>query len=525
MLRLTNIAKKFGRHTALRSIDLEIAAGEIHGLAGVNGSGKSTLLNILFGSPVISRTGGHTGEIVLQGIRRTIKSPQAAIRAGLGMVHQEFAIIEEMTVAENITLTREPVFSLGKKLFGHDFSLIDRDQSERKAAETLSTLGLSLSMRQKAGGLSLSARQFLEIAREIARSDLKVLLLDEPTAVLNNEESALLLRVLKDLAEKGIAILYVSHRLDELFALCDRLTVLRNGAVSGRFSRSGFDRQNVTTSMTGGSVVVSRRAAGHDSHDEKREIAIGLRGFSVAMPGEALDGLDLDVRRGEILGVLSLAGHGKMALGPGLMGQFATSGKITVNGRDVDRPAPGPMIAQGLFMLPEDRRQAGLLLEHSIAENIAFSAVHFKGRFLRRLPLLPASFPDRGQIGRYAGVCIGDFDIACTGISQKVHELSGGNQQKVCIARALAMEPEVLMVNEPTRGIDLGAKERILAILLAANEKKGTTLVIASSELDELKRICDRIAVLYRGQLFAILPPNADDTTFIRAMSGDRSLH
>lgn len=377
--------------------------------------------------------------------------------------------------------------------------------------------GVALAPRCLAGQLPLNMRQFIEIAREISRDDLKVLLLDEPTAVLNGSDSALLLRTLKNLARKGVTILYVSHRLDEFFALCDNLTVLRNGAVSGHFQRDGFSRKAITKCMIGGSVILSRKKANLTC----RETILSLQKFSVSMPGESIEDLDLDIQKGEILGITSLSGHGKMAVGPGIMGLYPVLGKMLIKGRQAERHDTAAMIGKGLFMLPEDRRQLGLLQDHGVAENIVFSAMHCAHRFLRRFPCLPLHFPDKKQINRYALECVAAFAISCTGIAQKVRELSGGNQQKVCLAKAMTMEPEILIVNEPTRGIDLGAKERILDMFIAMNTTKGTTLVIASGELDELRRICDRIAVLYKGRLFAILAPDTAESVFIQAMSGE----
>jgi simple sugar transport system ATP-binding protein len=517
MLHLKNICKRFGRYSALNSINLEIASGEIHGLAGSNGSGKSTLLNILFGNPIIAETGGYGGEIILQGKSCCIKSPRSAIAAGFGMVHQELAVVPDMTVAENITITREPVFRQSEKYLGRDFALIDSRRSHKKARETLEIFGITLPTRYLAGRLPLNIRQFIEIARELSRDDLKILLLDEPTAVLNGADSALVLQTLKNLARKGVAILFVSHRLDEFFSLCDHLTVLRNGTVSGQFKRADFSRKAVTECMVGRAVILSRKKARNDS----KETLISLRNFSVSMPGESIECLDLDIKHGEMFGITSLSGHGKMAVGPGIMGLYPVSGKIFIKGQQIGRLDTAMMIDQGLFMLSEDRRQTGLLQNQGITENIVFSARHRDHRFLRKFPCLPLYFPDRKQSNDYAQECVAAFHIACTAVSQKVRELSGGNQQKVCIAKALAMEPEILIVNEPTRGIDLAAKELILDMFIAMNKDLGTTLLIVSSELDELRRICDRIAVLYQGRLFAILSPNTEESVFVQAMSGE----
>ncbi len=517
MLHLKNICKRFGRHAALQSINLTIAGGEIHGIAGINGSGKSTLLNILFGNPLIAETGGYGGEILLQGKACTIKSPRSAIAAGFGMVHQELAVVPEMTVAENITLTREPVFPQSEKYLGKDFALIDNRKNHGKAGEILGSLGVSLSPLHRASQLPLNMRQFVEIAREISRDDLKVLLLDEPTAVLNSTDCQLLHKTLKTLARRGVTIIYVSHRLDEFFSLCDSLSVLRNGEISGQFPRERFCRETVTKCMIGGSVSMSRKKA----NIEDKTTILSVRKFAVSLPGEKIEGLDLDIRKGEMFGVASLSGHGKLALGPGIMGLSPCQGMILLKGLQLDKTDTAAMIGRGLFMLAEDRRQTGLLQNQSIAENIVFSATHAGQRFQSKFPGLPLYFPNRKKRNHYSRGCVGALRIACTDISQKVRELSGGNQQKVCIANALAMEPEILFVNEPTRGIDLEAKERILDMFIAMNRDKGTTLVMASSELDELRRICDRIAVLYQGRLVAILSPDTAESVFVQAMSGE----
>ena len=517
MLRLKNITKRFGRNYALQSINLKICAGEIHGIAGINGSGKSTLLNILFGSRVIAETGGYSGEIILQGKTCNIKSPKTAIAAGFGMVHQELVVVPEMTVADNITITREPVFAHSKKYLGHDFALIDNCQSEKNAVEILKILGVTLSPQYRVGHLPQSMRQFVEIAREISRHDLKVLLLDEPTALLSTEHSALLTQALKKIAKNGVSIIYVSHRMSEFFSLCDNLTVLRNGEVSGQLGRNCFTKRAVTDCMIGRSVIISRKKPNF----EHKETILSLHRFSVSMPSERIECVDLDIKKGEILGITSLSGHGKMAVGPGIMGICPSSGEIRVKGQQIARIDTASMIAKGVFMLPEDRRQTGLLLNHSIVENIVFSATHCAQRFLRKIPCLPLHFPDRKQSNNFAQECVTAFEISCKDIFQKVHELSGGNQQKVCIAKAMAVGPEVLIVNEPTRGIDLKAKELILDMFITMNQNKGTTLVIASSELEELQRICDRIVVLYKGRLLAILSPESEENTFVQAMSGE----
>ncbi|MBB5347031.1 sugar ABC transporter ATP-binding protein [Desulfoprunum benzoelyticum] len=521
MLELRGISKTFGPHSALSEVSLSIAAGEIHGLIGLNGSGKSTLLHILFGSSFIHETGGYNGSCFLDGKPFRFTSPAQAIAAGIGMVHQEFALIPEMTVAENILLSREKGFALTDTLFPRDFSLLDPRKNDHEARRALEYLDLKIDPRQKTGNLALNIRQFIEIAREISRDNLRLLLLDEPTAVLNTADAGNFLATLRHLADKGVAILFTSHRLPEIRGLCDRLTILREGRTVGCCDVRTASLGAITHLMLRESVTKAGRFRSRPTDDP----ILTIRDFQVAMAGEELLGLDLDVQRGEILGLISLSGHGKLAFGAGVIGQLPFRGSLQLDGATNPPSSSAAMIARGVFFLSEDRNRLGLLPRHSIMDNIAFSALQHDNRFLH--PSLPRCLrlPDRRAIRRHGERCIREFDIRCTGPAQPVGELSGGNQQKVRIAHALTLSPRLMVVNEPTRGVDIAAKERILDMFLAINDRAGTTIVIASSELEELRRVCDRIAVLYQGRLHAILEPTADDLLFSRAISGKPVLH
>lgn len=517
MLELRNIIKRFGAEAALESVSLEIAAGEIHGLVGLNGSGKSTLLNILFGSTTIQETGGYDGTYLLDGRVRRFSSPCQAIRCGIGMVHQEFALIPEMTVAENILISREKGYPFIDSLFPRNFSPVDRTGNAIAARQTLHRLNLDLDPDQTTGHLSMNIRQFIEIAREISRDDLRLLLLDEPTAILNAADTDQLLTTLRSLADKEIAILFVSHRLQEILQLCDRLTVLREGKVVSCCAARDSSIDTITRLMVRESVLkVSRTRRKTDSPP-----ILSVRDFRVRMAGEELHGLDLDVHRNEILGIISLSGHGKLAFGAGVIGQVPFCGRLRLAGEECSPSPCTAMIRKGLFFLSEERSRLGLLLRHSIMDNIVFAALQHNTRFLHSLLPHWLQVPDHKAILRHAEHCIAEYDIRCTGPLQPVGNLSGGNQQKVRIAHALTLSPHLLIVNEPTRGIDIAAKERILNLFLDVNHNEGTTIVIASSEVEELRRICDRIAVLYRGRLHAILDPVADDLLFTRAISGE----
>lgn len=572
MFTLKNISKAYGNYYALRNINLTIYPGEVHGLAGVNGSGKSTLLNILSGQSIIHQTGGFSGEILFKkeppqsnsvktdplSIKDkpfafeekpfTFTSPKEAMSLGIGMVHQEFALLSTLTVAENITLTREKIIPFTEKLFGKNFACIDEKSNTQTASSILESIGISIPEDMVTGWLSVSTRQFIEIAREMSREDLTLLLLDEPTAVLNKAEADKFMGAVRKIADRGTSILYVSHRIEELVSLCDRITVLRGGEVAGSLSngdiKSTENLKKISHLMVGGSVAKTERlSANNSSRAEKShsQPVIVTSDFTVDKPGDALNGLDLTVNQGEILGVTGLSGHGRGALGGGIMGLYPMSGRLTLYGEQIDindqerygqnRVARAEMarkmIKKNIWLLPEDRRNMGLLMEHSIMDNITFAAMHNKNSFSISncvTGLIPAfmRFQDRTACRNHAQKCVNELDIKCSSVMQKAGELSGGNQQKVCIAAALTMQPDILFINEPTRGIDIEGKEAILALLVKANQTSGMTIIMSSGELEELKCICDRIAVVYEGRLFDIFTPDTDDEKFALAFSGLR---
>ena len=510
VLRLEGVSKSFEANQVLKGVDLAVEAGEIHGLVGENGSGKTTLLNVLLGHPVIRQTGGYSGRVVLDGHPLEARSLAEALAAGLGMVHQEFALLPGLTVAENITFGREKTRAL---------SFIDRAADRAEAAASLQRLGVKLDPDIKAGGLSVNLAQYVEIAREIGRRALRVLIVDEPTATMGDEDSARLLPVLQVLAGQGTAIIFVSHRLEEVLAICSRITVLRDGEVVDRLARGeqDYSLERIARAMVGREIVETKRSA----RPVPGEGLVSFEDFGVDMPGEAISGLNLEVHRGEILGIAGLSGHGKLAIGYGLMGWHPTRGTVRMEGRPMKTDGPRGAIGQGVFLLPDDRRQSGLLLDRSIVENVIFSSVQQKRRFLR-LSLGPFSPVDWKAAEQFTREAIDRLDIRCRGPHQRVRLLSGGNQQKVCLARAMAMEPRVLAVAEPTRGVDVGARQAVLEALLRLNLEQGTTIICASSELRDLKQICDRILVVYEGRPFIELPPASDDLDLALALSGKR---
>lgn len=520
VLEICNLHKSYNGIPALNNINLSVKSGEIHGIVGANGSGKTTLMNILFGSPVIHATGGYQGEIIYQGNKTRFKTCADAVRQGIGMVHQEFALIPEMTVTDNIKLGRENTVAFTDRLFGRRYSLTDTKRNQEDAAQTLKQLGIGLDPSIRVIDLSINLKQFVEIAREIDRTDLKLLILDEPTAVLNKDDGRMLVQVLKRMAARNIAVLFISHRLDEIQQTCDKVTVLRDGSIVSQYEKGNISVNQLAEDMIG--QAVEKAAAG------RREIAprpiITFQQFAVQMPGEEISELDLSVYQGEILGLTSLSGHGKLALGYGMMGMFPVQGQVYFENRIIQSMDAKANILKGMYVLPDDRKGLGLLADQSIENNIIFTGNQMKNMFGRKSVLDVFARVDYQKSGAHAKKMIRELDIKCTSIKQKVRELSGGNQQKVCIARALTVEPRLLFVAEPTRGVDIEAKERILNTLLEINRASETTIIIASGELDELKRICDRIAVMVQGRLFKILSPDSSDVEFGLALSGEEGM-
>lgn len=519
VLQVEHLTKYFGQVKVLNDVNISIKPGEICGIVGANGSGKSTFMNILFGNSVIAETGGYEGQIKLDGEPVHIRSTKDAVKKGIGMIHQEFVLIPEMTVTENIKLTREAVKPGMTKFLGRNLSFLDKKKDKVEAEAVLKELGFEIDSSYLVKDISVNAKQFVEIAREMSKENLKLLFLDEPTAVLNDEDAKKLLVILKKLSEQGTAILFCTHRLHEICEVCDSVVVIRDGNVISKYEREELSVEKLAKDMIGYEVAAVKK----EHSDKIQNPVINFRNFAVDMPGEMLNGIDLDVFKGEILGLTSLSGHGKLALGYGVMGMYPASGEIIFHDKKLDFTDIRKTIREGIFLLPDDRKNMGLLLEHSIKDNIVFSGFYGKEMFRKKL-FGNISVRDTHAMEVYAKEQIERLEIKCENMNQMTKELSGGNQQKVCIARAAAVNPEVLFIMEPTRGVDIGAKEKILDVLVEMNKKQGTTIVVASSELDELKRISDRIAVFCEGKLSAILPPDAPEERFALAYTGENPI-
>ena len=519
---MKGIEKEYYGNKVLKGVDLYIAPGEIHALMGENGAGKSTLMNILFGMPVIHNTGGFKGVIEVNGEQVNIDSPQKAMELGIGMVHQEFMLIPGFTVTENIKVGREITTpTIASSIFGKKLEALDKRSMAADARTALDTIGLDISEDTMVRGLPVGYMQFIEIAREIDKSGMQILIFDEPTAVLTESEADRLLDAMRTIAAKGIAIIFITHRIDEVMNVTDSMTVLRDGTLVERLITKDTTAARIAELMIGRKVEKLVEDTVDNRTLDDNDIILSLRDYYVDMPGEKVHGIDLDVRRGEILGIGGLAGQGKVGIPNGILGLYEAAGEIIFDGEKINPNKLGDALNKGIAFVSEDRRGVGLLLEETIEQNIVFSAMQVKEDFLHKFG--PLKIFDAKAAKAFADDMIQKLDIRCTGSSQYVGRLSGGNQQKVCLARALALAPKLLIVSEPTRGIDIGAKKLVLELLVKLNRETGLTIIVVSSELNELRSLSDRIAIVSDGKLTAMLAPDASDAKYGLAMSGSKA--
>lgn len=521
VLQLKNISKEYFGNKVLKEVNLNVKAGEIHALVGENGAGKSTLMNVIFGMPVIHSTGGYTGDIVFDGKKADIKSPNDALELGIGMVHQEFMLLPGFTITENIKLNREITkHNAISRIFGDSLKSLDIEAMRKDSKAALKKLGMDVDDWLPIAGLPVGYMQFVEIAREIDKKNIKLLVFDEPTAVLAESEADKLLETMKRLASQGIAILFITHRLDEVLAVADNITIMRDGEQVSELKREDATLTKIAQLMVGRKIERIEHEAREDKNNN--EIIMTVKNLSVEMPGEVVKGIDLEIRKGEILGIGGLAGQGKIGIANGIMGLYKATGDVYIGDKKLELNNPKKAIESKLAFVSEDRRGVGLLLDTSIEMNIAITSMQIQNRFLKNyLGVKAFSFKDNKAIREWALKMIKDLDIRCTGPTQITRRLSGGNQQKVCVARALTLEPDILFVSEPTRGIDIGAKKLVLDLLVKLNRELGMTIVMTSSELGELRSICDRIAIVYKGRMEGILSPTDSDADFGLMMAGN----
>ncbi|WP_253199359.1 sugar ABC transporter ATP-binding protein [Clostridium tagluense] len=522
LLKVEGVGKEYDGNRVLKDISFTLEKGKILGLVGENGAGKSTLMNILFGMKVISETGGYEGSVYLNGEKIKFKSPVDALKAGIGMVHQEFSLIPGFTVGENVLLNMEKTKkSLISKLLGKRLETIDLPEIRKSAQKAIDTLGVQIDTETLVSEMPVGHKQFIEIAREIDRSQVKLIVLDEPTAVLTESEAEILLRSMRLLADIGISIVFISHRLHEITSICDTIVVLRDGLVVVETPSESVDVRQIAEWMVGRDVDEEAKYIRPLVKIDEKDIIFEARNLWVDMPGETIKNVSLKVRTGEILGIGGLAGQGKLGIPNGIMGLFASGGEIFFEGKPLKLNNTLNALQSGIVFVSEDRRGVGLLLDEPIDWNIAFNAMQVQNKFLKSYLGGAIKWRDEKAMKACALGYIKSLEIRCTSQRQKARNLSGGNQQKVCLAKAFAMNPKLLFVSEPTRGIDVGAKKLVLDALRKYNEENNTTIVIISSELEELRSISDRIAIVCEGKIFGILPPDAEVVDFGLLMAGE----
>jgi len=472
ILQLTGISKRFGAVQALLDVDLGLLAGEVHALVGENGAGKSTLVKILAG---IHRP--DAGEMTLNGRELVLSGPAAARQLGIAVIHQHPNLFPDLTVAENVFVGRLP----RNRVRGVDWSELNRT-----AERLFQNLGVKQSVSVPVRGLSVADQQLVEIAKALSL-DARVLVMDEPTASLSSHEVERLFTIIRQLRSRGVAILFVDHRMEEVFEIADRVSVLRDGRHVITALISELTPADAIRHMVG------RRLETLFPKEPATigEVALEVRGLTRA---GVFSDASFEVRRGEILGLAGLVGAGRTEIARVLFGiDKADAGEVLVAGKHVDIKSPRDAMRLGIVYVPEDRHEQGLVLDFSIAANVSLPIVQKLSRFL---------VVDRAQEERLADEYSKQLQVRSTGVEQAASALSGGNQQKVVIAKWLATEPTVLLLDEPTQGVDIGAKAEVHRII-SQLAGQGMAIVLISSELPEVLGMADRIVVLHEGRIAA----------------------
>ena len=513
LLEMRNIKKDFFGNQVLEDINFTLKAGEVLGLVGENGAGKSTLMKILFGMDVIRETGGYGGDVLLNGEKVNFATPFDALAAGIGMVHQEFSLIPGFSATENILLNREPQKkTILSEVFGDRLNTLDYKEMDKRAEAAIEKMGVHIDADMRISDMPVGHKQFTEIARELSKDQLKLLILDEPTAVLTEKEADALLDSIRGMSKRGISVIFITHRLHEILSVCDKVVIMRDGHVVKDTPAKETNVDEITKAMVGRKVDTSVSRDIIDHSDAKTIMSI--RKLWVDMPGEIVRNVNLDIKEGEILGIGGLAGQGKLGIPNGVMGLYEAGGIVEFDGKPIPLNNPRKCLDEQLAFVSEDRRGVGLLLDETLEWNVAFPAMQIHNKFLKSYLGGLVKWRDEKAIHEVTEQYIDELKIKCTSSKQKARELSGGNQQKVCLAKAFALEPKFLFVSEPTRGIDVGAKALVLEALKKFNRESGVTVVMISSELEELRTTCDRIAIVSGGRIAGILPATESSEAF-----------
>ncbi|WP_428030773.1 sugar ABC transporter ATP-binding protein [Ancylobacter sp.] len=470
VLRAERLAKEFGGVTVLSDASLDIRAGEIHAIIGENGAGKSTLMRLLSGYLKPSE-----GGLLMDGQRVVFDRPADAQAAGIALVHQEILLAEALTVTENIFIGREIA----------RFGRIDERAMREQAAAQLAAIGCNVSPRARVSDLSIANRQLVQIAKALLGSH-RVVIFDEPTAVLTHEEVDPLLDIILELKQRGVAILYISHRLDEVERLADRVTVLRDGRMVGTYDAEGLNPHRMASLMVGREF-----ASLYPPRLERQLSEPALEIEHAHVPGFVRD-VSLTLRKGEILGLAGMIGAGRTELFEGLIGLRAASfGAVRLHGRPVHFGSPAQAATAGLGYLTEDRKGKGLLLGERLAPNLTLAALD---------RVHPFAGLDLAGEARTLDQAVRSYDIRLRSADAKAGQLSGGNQQKLLLAKVMLNDPSVIVIDEPTRGIDIANKSQIYAFIQSL-VREGRSCIVISSEMQELIGLCDRILVMRAGRI------------------------
>jgi len=492
-VELRGITKSFPGVRALENVDFRLAPGEVHALLGENGAGKSTLIKIMTGA-----LRGDLGEVRIDGQPVVIGSPAEARRFGISAVYQEVNLVATLSVTKNLTLGRQP----------RRFGLISWRAANERARERLKRLNLDIDVEQPLGTYSLAVQQLVAIARAL-EDDTRVLVLDEPTASLDARETDLLFGILRDLKARGIAIVFITHFIDQVYSIAERISVLRNGRLVGSAPTSELPRLALISLMLGRELEtgLNRRVSHAQAFGEPVLVVEGLGQRRCIAP------FDLSIRAGEVVGLAGLLGSGRTETAKLVFGALRPdSGSVKINGEPVIIRSPRQSILHGIGFCPEDRKAEGLVAELSVRENIVLMLQTKRG-WLRQL--------SSEEQNRLAEAMIRALGIATPDVKKPVGQLSGGNQQKVILARSLVSSPRLLILDEPTRGIDVGAHAEILALIRRLCGD-GLGLLMVSSELDEIVAVCDRVAVLRdRRMVGEITGEDVTEENIIRTIAGD----
>ncbi|MDC7289969.1 sugar ABC transporter ATP-binding protein [Blautia schinkii] len=473
-IEMRGIDKSFGSNQVLKQAGFTLEDGEVHALMGENGAGKSTLMKIL--------TGVYTkdaGTVLVDGQEVNYKNPQEAEKAGIVFIYQELNVMFDLTVEENLFM--------GKEIHGK-FGMCDRRAMQKKAKEALNMLGVNISPKAVMSDLSVGQQQMVEICKALM-ADAKVIIMDEPTAALTQSETTALFKVIESLRKKGVSMVYISHRMEEIFELCDRITVLRDGSYIGVKNIPETNMNEIVKMMIGREI--GERYPARTTKPGKEV----LRVKGLTKKGVFHD-VDFSVRAGEVLGVSGLMGAGRTEIMQSIFGNLPyESGTITIEGKEVQIKNPQDAIALGIGFITEDRKTEGLMLEKSIQENVSLCNL---GR------ISTSSVISSSSENELVSKAIKDLHIKCFGPDHECNNLSGGNQQKVVLAKWILTNPKILILDEPTRGVDIGAKKEIYSIIneLAAN---GVAVIMVSSELPEVLGMSDEIMVIREGEVRGII--------------------